>query len=791
MSHLSKVVRAGVGRRRVQSLVMMLTTMTAVTASLLGGGLLVSAHVSFDQGFARQRGAHLTVRFDPAQVNTAQLAQTARVPGVTASAGPYPIASLNSVIGENNSGLRVGLVNPALDFVGRTGPGGAVDDLTVTAGHWATGPGQVVLSDFNSPLGVGDKLRFPALPGKPILTVVGLARSAGHSADAWVSPQQLAALTPPAGTTGYQMLYRFARAGDNARLNVDRTALAAAVPPRSMTSAASYLKIKTASDKSTATFVPFVIAFAVIGLVMSVLIIGIVVSGAVGASTRRIGVLKAIGYSPAQVVRAYVGQALVPAGVGTALGVLLGNLAAVPVLAKAGEAFNTGAGRLIAPWLDLAVALGALTAVAGTALVPALRAGRLRTVEALTVGRTPSPGRGWTARRLLGRLPMPRSVSLGLGNSFARPGRSATMVTAVVLGSVGVSFGVGLVVSLNTITDGMNRDRPGAVQVMPLPPFGPAATTHQLQVAELPAIAAKIAAYPGTRRYFSTDRATFSVVGLAGPTTVIRYDGDAAWGAYQMVAGRWFHHPGEAVVPSAFLQATGTKVGDSITLSNGSGRSAPVRIVGEAFDMQESGMTIRTDSASLAALNTPVDPQSVDYQIDLKPGSSRQEALDRLQLALKPYGFCPGSYHPLFNPTILSMDTLAVMLTGMLVAVAGLGVLNTVVLDTRERVHDLGVFKALGMSPKQTVAMVLTSVSGIGLLGGLIGTPLGVALHHAVLPAMGRAAGTRLPAADLDAYHPGALVPLVLGGLVIAIAGALLPAAWAARTGTATALRTE
>ena len=32
----------------------------------------------------------------------------------------------------------------------------------------------------------------------------------------------------------------------------------------------------------------------------------------------------------------------------------------------------------------------------------------------------------------------------------------------------------------------------------------------------------------------------------------------------------------------------------------------------------------------------------------------------------------------------------------MLVSVAGLGVLNSVVLDTRERVHDLGVCKALG-----------------------------------------------------------------------------------------------
>jgi putative ABC transport system permease protein len=56
---------------------------------------------------------------------------------------------------------------------------------------------------------------------------------------------------------------------------------------------------------------------------------------------------------------------------------------------------------------------------------------------------------------------------------------------------------------------------------------------------------------------------------------------------------------------------------------------------------------------------------------------------------------------------------------------------------------------------------------------------------------MGRAAGTGLPAADIDVYHLPVLVPLALGGLLIAVAGALLPAGWAARTRVATALRTE
>ena len=43
----------------------------------------------------------------------------------------------------------------------------------------------------------------------------------------------------------------------------------------------------------------------------------------------------------------------------------------------------------------------------------------------------------------------------------------------------------------------------------------------------------------------------------------------------------------------------------------------------------------------------------------------------------------------------------------------------------------------------------------------------------------------------LNVYRPWELVLLALAGLVIAVAGALAPASWAARTRTAFALRAE
>jgi putative ABC transport system permease protein len=789
MSALSKVVRAGVGRRRIQTAVMMLTTMMAVTASVLAAGLLVAAQASFDQSFDGQRGAHLTAQFDGNKATSAQIAATAHVSGVTAGAGPYPVLSLQAHVGANHSGMPVGDRLPPMTIVGRATTGGPVDDLKITDGGWASRAGEGVLTSTNAPFGVGDLMTFPDLPGKPTLTVVGLARSAGNSSEAWVSPAQLAALTAPGTKPSYQMLYRFSSAATDAEVTADRAAISAAVPPGSMTEAASYLKLKMSADKTSATFVPFVVSFGVLGLCMSILIIAIVVSGAVAAATRRIGILKSLGFTPGQVVRAYVGQALIPASIGTGLGVVFGNLVAIPVLRDAGGALGTGTAT-VAPWIDIAVPAVALSAVAATALAPALRAGRLRTIEAIAVGHTPRAGRGRVIRHLLGRLPLPRAVSLGLANPFSRPSRSATMAAAVVLGTIGVTFGVGLAISLSAIQDDMNRRSPGAAVVQifgpPAPP-APGESSRQTKKADATEIAALIRAQAGTRRYFSTGQTRVGVAGLAGETNVIAYLGDSSWGSYRLLAGSWFHSAGEAVAPSGFLTATGTHIGDTITLTN-KGHSARVRIVGEAFAMQQ---VLLTDNASLAGLGAYILPQLVQFNIDLVPGTSRQSYLDSLDAALLPYGVTAQPNSAQVSSMLISMDTLAAMLTLMLVAVAGLGVLNTVVLDTRERIHDFGVFKALGMSPKQTIAMVITSVAGIGLLAGTIGVPIGIVLHDAVVPVMGQAAGTTIPGDDIAIYHLPVLVPLLLGGLVIATAGALLPAGWAARTRIATALRTE
>ena len=170
-------------------------------------------------------------------------------------------------------------------MVGRASPGGPVDDLTLTSGRWATRPGQVVLltDGRGAAVRIGTQVTVTGVPGSPHLTVVGTATSITHTAQAWVAPAEIAALRAPGTPEVAQMLYRFASAGTTAQVNADVAAVRAALPPGALLGAQSWLTVKLQATGSIAPWVPFIVAFGLIGLVMSVLIVANVVSGAVVA----------------------------------------------------------------------------------------------------------------------------------------------------------------------------------------------------------------------------------------------------------------------------------------------------------------------------------------------------------------------------------------------------------------------------------------------------------------------------------------------------------------------------
>jgi putative ABC transport system permease protein len=808
VSALGKVVRSGVGRRRVQFLIMALTTFTAVTSSVLSLGLLTAVQAPFEHAFSARNGAHLAVQFDSSKVTAAQTTATAHTAGVTEAAGPYPIAAaLDTTVGTDcPDKASAGTDNHPITVTTRPdlGSTSGLDQLTLTQGRWPTGPGEIALpANSYADACFGSSVVFSSLPGKPSFKVVGFADSVTNSATGFATADGFARLTDAGAKADVQMLYRFAKAGTDADIAADKQAITAAAPAGSVEAGQSYLTAEQQATGNAKAYVPFLIAFGILGLVLSVLIISIVVSGAVASGIRRIGILKSLGFTPSQVARAYTAQAMIPATVGVVLGTVFGNLLAVPILGDATK--QLGASSTSIPWwVSAVVPLGTLLLVGVTASIPALRAGRMPTVQALVVGRAPKAGGGLRAQRLASRLPLPRVMSLGLAQPFARPARAVLVGAAVLLGTVSVTFAVGLGTAFSEIQNersaGFNT---ASLFVVPGhsvlgqngqfgPPGGPYGPddprTPHLDAAK---VSAALAEVPGTKTAFGWGDSGATMVGapIGGePPILYAVSGDFSWTHMELLSGRWFSAPGEAVVGDKLASAVGIHVGDDFTVVR-QNKQLSLKVVGIDYDTHGVDYTAMTDAATFAAAG--LTPHIDQFNVELAPNVNGTDWSTSAATALTPLNASvqPNPDHK--NLVVIIMGTLVALFTLMLTAVAALGVLSMVVQDTRERVHDMGIFKALGMTPKQTIAMVLTSVTLTGLIAGLIGVPLGVAVEKATLTPMGNAIGRHLPPSVTHTYTAELLIPLPAGGIVIALLGALLPASWAARTRTATALRTE
>ena len=164
---LGRVVRSGVGRRRVQTVVIAVAAMMAVASAVVAGSLMVAADAPFDKAFARQNGPHITAEYDPAKATTAELEATGRLDGVTATAGPYPAATLRPVDAGG------GHLRP-ITLAGRSTPHADVDDLELSSGRWATKPGEIVLTpqvagpalELGTELKTSDAVRRPDPDGR-------------------------------------------------------------------------------------------------------------------------------------------------------------------------------------------------------------------------------------------------------------------------------------------------------------------------------------------------------------------------------------------------------------------------------------------------------------------------------------------------------------------------------------------------------------------------------------------------------------------------------------------------
>lgn len=858
-----RAASGGVLHRRVQTVVVFVLVTAAAAAAVLGLSLATTA-TAFSSAFAASHGAHLAVTIDSAKVTSAELAATRHLSGVTRVAGPYPETTItlaaarpsvpptgssqpagggqsfssgrrpSSATGSPGQhpaqppppGSGAGAPAPAggeaaggLTVVGRASRSTPLDEPRLTRGHWPTGRGQIVVADYAaSGLRLGELVSVTSAPGQPRLRVVGFALSVAHDEDAWVVPSQLAALRTNGAPAQQQMLYTFTHAATAHQIRADLAALKAALPADAITASVSWLDTANSAQAQAPASAqrintPFPVTIALIAVVLAALITANVASAAVVASYRRIGILKGIGFTPAQVTATYLVQIGIPALAGAIAGTVLGDRWVVPLLKYGGSTWVVA--RHVPVWINLSVPVGMLVLTGLAVLVPALRAGRLSAVAVIAAGQAPRAGHGYAAHRLAGRLPLPPPVTIGLAAPFARPARSAVTLASITFGLTAVVLAVGVTSSVSKINGATSQW--GQDEIVGAP--------HAFTASQQRRVVAALRAQPETLRYVAAawphptppgtatisghlpagKRGTrppggsgpvVSVPGVGSHVPVAAFAGDAAGFGWDIISGTWYQRPGQVVVNTADPATAGLSVGQTIHITY-HGVPITARISGEVYTpgpglpaLLTSWQTLGGNTAGLA-IN--------QYLVQLRPGVNRQHYEMALGRALGPrfavlsVGLGPGGGVASFGYVDASLFR---RLTVLVAVLAGLGVFNTVLMLTRERIHDLGVLRAVGMTPRQIIAMVICWVIAPALAAAAIALPAGIALHDLVVHAMGRDQPTVItfattPAGLVHVYTTAQLALLALAGLAIATIGALGPATWAAASKTATALRTE
>jgi putative ABC transport system permease protein len=765
-------ILADLRQRRVQTAVVAVLVLLASSASTVGLTLMQRAGDPYDEAFAAQRGAHLRVTFDATIASAQQVAGTSRLLNAAASAGPWPVAE--TVRFQTAGGSQY------LDVTGRTDPGGPVEQLRITSGRFASAAGEIVVTRSFADLkgiAVGDQIRAVNAPGKPMFHVVGEVidvdegSATSYSQSAWVIPEQVSALQQKPFVV---MGFRFTPAPTASQIGALTDRLQAALPKSAIDNTTDYLYVKSNFDLISSFIITFLVAFSVFTLAAAAVIITNVVTAIVVASYREVGIMKAVGFTPGQVVQVISGLMLVPAVIGCAIGIPLGVGIAGPLLERGARALGFAAPPALSPSAMAIVFIGIIVVVTLAAGVPALRAGRLETARAIAIGTAPERSRRSRLARLLARLGFSRTLTLGVAQAFVRPVRGTLALMTILAGVATITFAVGLNGSFRLFVNG----QPTRFYQVQLTPVGTGVD---------PRVMAAINSQPETARVVARSLTNVTIPQLSDPVNAYAFRGNSSALGFQISEGRWFAGPGEAVTAKGLLRDAHLKLGDSVT-GMVQGHPMSFRIVGVVFDPINYGHVLRLDWSTYTQAVPAAEPDS--YLVQLTPGADPAAYVQRVEAAETQALSAEVTVPKTLAPESLVNEVGTVL--GVLLGVIGIAaVFNSVLLNAHERVRDTAILKALGMTPRQVMAMVTASAAVLGLIAGVIGVPAGVLLHRLVIQAVGQVIGNDMPPEAFDVFNPFLLPWLGMAGLLVAMIGGALPAYWAGRLPTVAALQTE
>ena len=773
MNAVWTTVLADLKHRRLQAAVVAVLVLLGSANAALALTLLVQSSTAYATAFERQSGSHLQVTYDPSKIGAAQLKTSGNLIGATASAGPF----LQSPVVR----IEHGSAKYNLTLIGRSGPQAAVNLLQITVGRWAESADEIVITrSFARTFGIalGDRLALLSRNDKPAVTVVGEAvdvnqpDAASSDQSAWVLPESLPSLITT--SSSLQMLYRFDRAPSADDLSGKMDRLTASLPPGAIAGSSSYINTQRVINSANAILLNLLLAFCIFTIVAAAAIVGNVVTAAVLDDYRDIGILKAVGFSPGQVVALFMGQMLVIALVGSIPGTLAGAVLSQTLLQQRAADLGLQAPSGFVPGVDAGIVAMMLLVVAVGALIPAWRAGRLSPVRAMTMAMAPTTVRQSRLGRLIAKLGLPRALSLGAGGAFVRPLRGGLTASGVLFGVATLTLAVGLLGTAGQYVK-LHPSSHIQVQVDRIGTYPDEKVMGTLN--SQPETGAVVAIHPGNAL----------VPGVSDFVNIIASRGDLSQFGYRLTSGRWFQQPGDAVVSSGLLRVTHHKVGDTLDITL-DGQPLRLHVVGTLLEGINLAHQIRIDWPTYLQAAPQGLPTS--YLVHLRDGTDAAAYADRVQRS-EPDFLAANVFGLEGVGPVIAMAQMTFLLGLLLALVAVAAVFNTLVLNTRERTQDTAILRALGMSPGATVLMVTSAAAVLGIVGGLLGVPAGMGFHHGILAAVSQVVGNDLPAEVYDVFNPVMLPLLAAAGVLIAVLGGLIPGRWASRLRVADVLHAE
>lgn len=406
-----RLVGGDVRRRWVQSLLLIVMVLTTTTTLTLALALRHSTERPFQRTQAATNGPDYVAENGPApgsgRPSTRQFAPLLYAHGVAATAGPFPVAFTR---------LTAPGINVPIDAEGRNQSASPVDQPLLTAGHWVSAGGAVIEQGLAAALGlhVGDPISL----GGHRFRVVGIALStaqpfypASSPGLVWLTHADAVALATSSEPLGYVLDIKMAPDAPVHALDAASKAFAtAASVPANVEPAAA---IRVADYRMIAIEQKVLLVGTWLLALLAIASIAVVVGGRMAEQTRRVGLLKAVGGTPAFVAVVLLAENVLLALAAAVGGLILGALI-VPALASPGDGLlGAAATPTLTIWSGVLVIGVALLVAVGSTLAPAIRGARTSTLRALNDPAHP-PRRRPRLIALSSALPVPMLLALRL-----------------------------------------------------------------------------------------------------------------------------------------------------------------------------------------------------------------------------------------------------------------------------------------------------------------------------------------------------------------------------------------